>query len=250
MSKLLRIFFLSAALAFGVTVAAAQEHSAPAATQEQHGAGHEQAAPADPNRALGDQLAHESKEAAAEDDHAKFKESAAVKWLARITGLPVKAAYWVAVVLNFVIIAFFIYWFSRSSIPAMFRNRTVSIQKGLEEARQASQEANSRLSAIEERLSKLDAEVAEVKAASEEDFRGEEQRIRQAAEEDARRIVQAAEQEIAAATKLARRELTGYAADLAVNLAAKKIQVSDSTDRALVRHFVGQLGESDGKDGK
>ena len=44
----------------------------------------------------------------------------------------------------------------------------------------------------------------------------------------------------------ARRELKGYAASLAVDLAAREIRVDDRTDHALVREFVDQLG----KDGK
>ena len=58
--------------------------------------------------------------------------------------------------------------------------------------------------------------------------------------------MQGAEQEIAAAARLARGELKSYAAELAVSLAEKKIEVSAATDRALVREFTDQLGE-DGK---
>ena len=49
------------------------------------------------------------------------------------------------------------------------------------------------------------------------------------------------EQEIAAAAKLARRELTAYAANLAVSLAAKQIKVDTATDQALVRSFAQEL---------
>ena len=50
-----------------------------------------------------------------------------------------------------------------------------------------------------------------------------------------------AEQEIAAAAKAARRQLTAYAADLAVGLAKKQIHVDAATDQALVRGFAGQM---------
>jgi len=62
--------------------------------------------------------------------------------------------------------------------------------------------------------------------------------------------VASAEQEIAAAAKAARRQLTAYAADLAVGLARKQIHVDPATDQALVRYFSGQLGptEDSGKD--
>jgi len=56
---------------------------------------------------------------------------------------------------------------------------------------------------------------------------------------------------IAAAAKAARRELTAYAADLAVALAQKQIRVDAATDQALVREFAGQLASSqDGPQGR
>ena len=53
--------------------------------------------------------------------------------------------------------------------------------------------------------------------------------------------MESAEQEIAAAAKLARRELTNYAANLAVSLAAKQIKVDPATDQALVQDFAREL---------
>ena len=184
-----------------------------------------------------------------EEETAQFKHSASVKLLSRITGLSNEGAYWLAVVLNFAIVAGLIAWFSKKNLPAMFRSRTASIQKSLEEARRASEDANRRLAEIESRLARLDDEIAEMRAASDREAAAEEQRIKAAAEEDARRIVESATQEIAAATKAATRELTAYAADLAVTLASKQIRVDTPTDQALVRRF-GQQLSSDGAPGK
>ena len=78
-------------------------------------------------------------------------------------------------------------------------------------------------------------------ANAEKEAAAEEARIKAAAEEDARKIVESAEQEIAAAAKLARRELTAYAANLAVSLAARQIKVDTATDQALVRSFANEL---------
>jgi F-type H+-transporting ATPase subunit b len=84
------------------------------------------------------------------------------------------------------------------------------------------------LSEIEGRLAKLDAEITEVKAAAEADFSVEEQRIKAAAEEDAKSVISAAEQEIAAAARTAQRDLKAFAAGLAVDLAEKKIKVDEA----------------------
>jgi len=175
------------------------------------------------------------------EDTEQFKHSASVRFLSRITGLSIEGAYWLAVVINFAIVAGVIVWASKKNLPAVFRNRTASIQKSIEEARRASEDANRRLAQIESRLSRLDDEIAQMRIASEREASAEEQRIQHAAEEDAKRIVESAEQEISAAAKAARRELTSYAADLAVTLAARQIRVDAPTDQALVRRFASQL---------
>ena len=52
--------------------------------------------------------------------------------------------------------------------------------------------------------------------AAEKEGTAEEARIQAAVQEDARKMVESAQQEIASAAKTARRELTAYAADLAL----------------------------------
>ena len=125
----------------------------------------------------------------------------------------------------------------------------------MQEARQASEDANRRLAEIETRLSRLGAEIAGMSAVAEKEALAEDARIKAAAEEDARKIVESAQQEIAAAAKLARRDLTAYAANLAVSLAARQIKVDTPTDQALVRGFAQELSSNPssitktGKDG-
>ena len=195
---------------------------------------------------FGEQLARETREAAGEDDEtAQFKQSASVVWLSKLTGGNLQHAYWLAVLLNFAVIAVVMIWAARKYLPGMYRNRTASIQKAMEEARRASEDANRRLSDIESRLSRLDGEIAAMTANAEKDVAAEEARIQSAAEEDARKIVESAEQEIAAAAKAARRDLTTYAADLAISLAKKQIHVDAGTDSSLVRSFADRLGSAE-----
>jgi F-type H+-transporting ATPase subunit b len=189
----------------------------------------------------------ESRAAADEDEQAQLKHSAAVQGVAKLTGLSLDHAYWLCVVLNFAVIAGTVIYFSKKNLPGVFRNRTASIQRAMQEARQASDEANRRLGEIETRLSRLDAEIAGMRASAEKEAVAEEARIQAAAEEDARKIVESAEQEIAAAAKAARRELTAYAANLAVSLAARQIKVDTATDQALVREFAKELSPNDPK---
>jgi F-type H+-transporting ATPase subunit b len=206
---------------------------------------------ADKQRGPGQQLVHESKEAAGteKDEMEEFKQSASVKAIARLTGLKLQQAYWLSVVLNFAVIAAIIIWAGRKYLPGIFRDRSAAIQKAMQEAQMASEDARRRLADIESRLMKLDVEIGMMRNAAEKEGAAEEARIQAAAEEDARKIVTAAEQEIAAAAKAARRQLTAYAADLAVGLARKQIHVDAATDQTLVRNFAGQLGSSSGDSG-
>lgn len=191
----------------------------------------------------GRQLAHESREAAGEekDEMEEFKHSASVQAIHRLTGLSVQQSYWTSVAFNFVVIAALIIWAGRKFLPGIFRDRTAAIQKAMQEAQKASEEARRKLADIESRLQKLDVEIGRMRDAAEKEGEAEEARINAAAEEDAHKIVAAAEQEIAAAIKMARRQLTAHAADLAVGLAQKQIHVDAPTDQALVRNFAGQL---------
>ena len=197
---------------------------------------------------VGGELARESREAAGEDGNEQFKGSPSVSWLARISGLDLRSAYWLAVGLNFVVVAALIFWAGRRYLPGLFRDRTAAIQQAIEEARKASQDAQHRMAEVEARLAKLGDEIAAMKAAGERDVAEEEARIRAAADEDARKIVEGAEQEIAAAAKSARRDLVAYAADLAVSLAQRQIHVDAGTDQVLVRNFADRL--SDGGKGE
>jgi len=174
-----------------------------------------------------------------------------VQLVSRLTGLSLSNAYLFSVVLNFVVIAAVIAWASRKYLPGIFRDRTASIQKAMQEAQKASEEARRRLAEIESRLMRLDGEIGMMRDAAEKEAEAEEGRIQAAAREDARIMVESAQQEIASAAKTARRELTAYAADLAVSLAKKQIHVDAATDRTLVRNFADELGSDTaaGKDG-
>jgi F-type H+-transporting ATPase subunit b len=202
---------------------------------------------------MGQQLVRETREAAGEDDESKFKHSWSVEKLSKYTHLSVDQMYRVSIFLNFVGIGLLAIAFYKRGIPTLIpppgpymRQRSAMIVQAMEEARKGSEDANRRLTEIEARLSKLDAEIAGMRAQSEEEAVAEEHRIKAAAEEDARKIIESAQQEIAAAAKSARRELKEYAANLAVSLAKKQIHVDAPTDHALLSYFAQQLSASDG----
>ncbi|MGB9203160.1 MAG: ATP synthase F0 subunit B [Terriglobales bacterium] len=231
---------------------ASQPTSAEPAKQE-----HKQAAPE--QKSIGGQLAEETREAtgAEEEEHADLKHAAPIRWLARKTGLSVHGAHLLLISLNFAIIVVIVFWAVRKFVPGALRDRSASIQRALEEARAASQDASRRLADIENRLRQLDVEIGHMQATAQKESDAEEVRIQQAAEEDMRKVVVAAEQEIATAAKLARRELTTHTADLALALARQQINVDSNTDQVLVRTFAAKLAapasrkdDDGGKDGR
>ena len=192
------------------------------------------------------ELTKDSRESSGESDEDQFRHSSSVQFLAKATGLSLEHAYGLSVLLNFAIIAGAIVWISKRNLPAMFRNRTASIQRAIEEARKASEDASRRLSEIETRLSRLDVEIAQMAAVAEKEAAAEEEHIKAASAEDAHKIAESAKQEIDAAARAARRDLTNYAADLAVSLAARQIKVDTTTDQMLVRNFSDQLSAANG----
>ena len=203
----------------------------PASEQPQH--------VTNPNRAAG-------KEPEEKGENEGLKHSTAVRWMAKTFGISVEAAYWIAMAFNFAIVLIAILWFMKSSLPGYFKSRNEAIARGIDEARAASADAQRRLTDIEQRLAKLDNEVAGIKSSAESESAAEEARVRAAAEADVKRILESAEQEIDAAGRQARRDLKSLAAGLAVDLAARKLQIDAETDEALVHKFVSQLG----KDGR
>lgn len=231
-------------------MAIAQTHQSPAqhssVTETAASASQHAAQPAPVHETSAGEASQTSTTEVEEEESAQFRHSKAVVWISSKLGLSPAVGFWLFVCINFAIIAGFLYWVSRTNVVQALRERSAAIQKGIEEARKASAEANARLQQVQERLAKLDLEVAQIRGSADADFVAEEQRIRQAAEEDAQRVIEQAKSEIEATAKSARRELKSYAAELAVELARKNIQVDAQTDAALLHNFASELG----KDGK
>ena len=153
-------------------------------------------------------------------------------------------------VFNFVVLAAFLGWILAKALPKTFRTRTGAIQKKLVDARSATEEATARLNNVEGRLSRLDAEIAALRAQAEESAAAEEQRMRASVEDERGKILAAAEQEITQATMQARRQIQIFAADLAIDQAAKKLVVSAETDRLLVQEFARRLEDKNPRGGQ
>lgn len=185
-----------------------------------------------------------------EDETEAYRHSAAVKKIGSMMGLNPDQAATAFEVLNFVLLAILVGWVMMKTLPKTFRARNSAIQKHLVEARVATEEASLRLSSVESRLAKLDEQIAAMRTQAEKDAAADEQRIKASVEEEKQKILAAAEQEIAAASTHARRQIQQYAAELAVEQAARKLVVTAETDRLLVQGFARRLGMNDAKGGE
>jgi len=105
------------------------------------------------------------------------------------------------------------------------------------------EDAAARLNAVEAKLASLGDEIKKFRAEVEAESLQDEARIKAALAEESARIVASAEQEIGAAAAQATRGLRNFAADLAIDQAAKELKLSPETDRALIAEFVGDVAK-------
>ena len=175
------------------------------------------------------------------DETVEYKQSPMVARLGGMMGMKPAQAAMTFEVINFAILAIAILYFLGKALPKTFRDRTAGIQKELVEARTATEEASQRLNSVEDRLGKLDGQIAEMRQQAEKDIAADEIRIKASVEDETKKILAAADQEIAAATQHAQRQLQQYAAELAIDQAARKLVITAETDRLLVQSFVSRL---------
>ena len=128
-------------------------------------------------------------------------------------------------------------------LPKALKKRRETLSAELAEAKKTTADANTRLSAVEAQLSKLDEEIAKIRAQVESEIKQDEARIKASIGEESARIVASAEQEIAVAAAQAQRGLKAFAADLAIDQAVKNLTLTAEHDKALIEEFVAEAGK-------
>jgi F-type H+-transporting ATPase subunit b len=177
-----------------------------------------------------------------QDESEQYRHSAAVQMMGRWFHLNTNQAATAFEVFNFVLLAIGVGFVALKMLPKLFRTRSEAIQKDLVNARSVTEEASSRMTAVESRLARLDEQIAAMRKQAEADSAADEKRILASVEDEKAKIVEAAEHEIVTATTQARRDLQQYAAELAISQAARKLVVTAETDRLLVEGFAHRLG--------
>ena len=233
-SAFLMAVVLTAGLAAAPRTLAAQEASAPAAQ-----------APAAQTAA-----APEAKKSQEEQNKAFLLEGPMVKWAARTFSLSQETASNIFQFINFGIIVLLVGIPVVKVLPKVFHKRTETLSQSLKEARAATADAKARLSAVEAKLAGLDDEIKKFRTQVEQESLDDEKRIKASLAEESARIVEAAEQELDVAAAQARRSLRLFAAELAVEQAAKQLVLTPETDRALIADFIGGVAATGAKGGQ
>jgi F-type H+-transporting ATPase subunit b len=157
---------------------------------------------------------------------------------------PVRDA--VAKLLNFVVLVGVLVYFLKTPLAGYLSSRSAQIRQDLVAAAELRRTASAELEAIQRQINALPAELAALKARGEEDVRAEQVRIAEAATIERERLLDQTRREIAMRLRLARRELTEYAADLAVAVAQERIKrtITPEDQLRLVDRYTTQLREA------
>jgi F0F1-type ATP synthase membrane subunit b/b' len=146
-------------------------------------------------------------------------------------------------IINFTLLAGFLGYLYRKRGRAFFNERSETIRKSLEEGRQALEKSQARLAEAEKKLAGLQDEIKALREQAETDIENEQVKMRQATDDEARRIDEFAKARIKAAANAAKLELKDYVVERALEQARNTIrQRMDETNRErLVSYFLEDL---------
>jgi F-type H+-transporting ATPase subunit b len=145
--------------------------------------------------------------------------------------------------IHFLIVAVVLVWLFKKVLPPIFRRKADIISEAIAKATAAKAEAERQLKEAAVKLTRLEQEVAEFRAAAQKEAQTELERLRKLTQLDVEKTGLAAKAEIDAAERAARVELKALAARLAVDGAESVVakQMTPALQDALMRGFVQSL---------
>jgi F-type H+-transporting ATPase subunit b len=152
----------------------------------------------------------------------------------------------IARLLNFAILIGVLVYFLKTPISGYLAARSAQIRQDLVTAAETRRTATAQLAEIQHKLSGLPAELAALTARGEEDVRAEQLRIAATAKLERERLLDQTRREVEMRLRMARRELTEYAAGLAVSVAQERIRrtITPDDQLRLVDRYTTQLKEA------
>jgi F-type H+-transporting ATPase subunit b len=152
----------------------------------------------------------------------------------------------IARLLNFAILAGVLVYFLRSPLMRHLESRGTRIRQDLVTAAEMRAAASEQLADIARKMTALPAELDALTRQGAEDVKTEKARIAQAAAVERERLIDQTRREIEMRLRIARRELTAHAAQLAVNIAEERIRrtITPEDQLRLVDRYTAQLREA------
>jgi F0F1-type ATP synthase membrane subunit b/b' len=132
----------------------------------------------------------------------------------------------------------------KAKLGETFRARRESIKLELARAQQERDAALAKLKEVEDRLARLDTEVATIKEHSLREVAEERERIAQSTETEITKLSEQATREIESAGKAAKKELRRYTAEQSVRLAEEIVrrEMKPEDDARLIANNIEELG--------
>ena len=155
------------------------------------------------------------------------------------------ASIWetVARLTNFAILTGGLFVLLREPLGIYLRNRGDQVREGLAQARVTRVEAARQLESIKEQLRVLPDELEALRMRGQGEMAAEDARLRDSTEVARQRLVEQSQQEFTLELRLAKRDLTQLAAELATRVASKRIHdtMSQADQLRLVDRYVNQM---------
>jgi F0F1-type ATP synthase membrane subunit b/b' len=146
--------------------------------------------------------------------------------------------------LNFLIVSGGIGYLIAKNGGAFFRGNAKEIAASIVEATAAKEEASRELHAVEEKIERLDQDVAEIRQQAQQNWAAESERLHSSGVAEIEKINQAAKAELAASERVAQQQLRDIAASLAVQNAAALVgsRMNAEIRAKMFRAFLVDLG--------
>lgn len=148
---------------------------------------------------------------------------------------------------NFAALAAILYYFLGRSLRVQdrFKEDFHQIQRSIESARQAKEEAERRLAELDRRMEHVGEEIAALKTTAIHEAEEEKKRILESAHREAERLLEMANKEIDTEVEAARMELRKQVADLAVKQSRQIIQgeIDEKDQKRLINDYIKELGK-------
>jgi len=152
----------------------------------------------------------------------------------------------IAKALNFALLVIALVYFLKSPIAAHIASRISQVRHDLVTAAELKTTASAQLAEIQQKMAALPAEIDALRRQGADDVKAERQRIAQAAETERVRLLDQTRREIDMRLRVAKRELTEHAAELAVQVAEQRIKrtITPEDQIRLVDRYASQLREA------